>query len=132
MTTHTIALRGERLAAAALSAADWVCFAAAPDLRNHGTACGRSWWWPAGYALLGHARCITAEWNGLDVYADEYLSFGPLAEADFQPTKTAPARPILSMRAGRSGRSRNNGAATAFDRQHAVGEVKSRRQCKNE
>jgi hypothetical protein len=30
MTTHTIALRGERLAAAALSVADWVCFAAAP------------------------------------------------------------------------------------------------------
>ena len=30
MTTHTIALRGERLATAALGAADWVCFAAAP------------------------------------------------------------------------------------------------------
>jgi hypothetical protein len=30
MTIHTIALRGERLAAAALGAADWVCFAAAP------------------------------------------------------------------------------------------------------
>jgi hypothetical protein len=30
MTTHTVALRGERLAAAALGAADWVCFAAAP------------------------------------------------------------------------------------------------------
>ena len=30
MTPHTVALRGERLAAAALGAADWVCFAAAP------------------------------------------------------------------------------------------------------
>ena len=30
MTTHTIGLREEWLAAAALGAADWVCFAAAP------------------------------------------------------------------------------------------------------
>jgi hypothetical protein len=30
MTTHTIGLREEWRAAAALSAADWVCFAAAP------------------------------------------------------------------------------------------------------
>jgi len=45
--------------------------------------------------------------------------FTSLAEADFQPTKTAPAWPVLRMRAVCSGRSRNNGVATAFDSQHA-------------
>ncbi len=34
-----------------------------------------------------------------------------LAEADFQPTKRAPARPVLRTRAVCSGPSRNNGAA---------------------
>src|SRR5215470_9232455 len=100
------------------------------DVRNHGAAYWRSWWWPAGYALLGHARCVTAEWNGLDVHADECLPFDALAEADFRPTKTPPARSVSRMAAVFSGRSRNNSAATAFDRQHAVGGVKSRWQCK--
>src|SRR6266851_2859095 len=66
------------------------------DLRNHGAAYGCSWWRPAGYALLGRARCVTAERNGLDVLADERLPFGALAEADLQPTKRRP--PVLIRR----------------------------------
>src|ERR1700746_1349119 len=64
------------------------------DLRNHGTTYGRSWRWAAGYALLGHATCITAEWNGLDVHADERLPFGALAEADLQPANRC--SPVLT------------------------------------
>jgi hypothetical protein len=42
-----------------LGATDWLSLAAA--LRNHGAAGGCPWWRPAGYALLGRARCATAE-----------------------------------------------------------------------
>src|ERR1700736_6495287 len=58
------------------------------DLRNHGAAYRRSGWRPAGYALLGRARCVTVERNGPDVLADECLPFGALAEADLGPTKS--------------------------------------------
>src|SRR5260221_6777438 len=61
-----------------------------PDLRNHGAAYGRSWWRPAGYALLGHARRVTAQRDGPDVPADERLPFGTLAEADLAPAKRSP------------------------------------------
>src|ERR1700730_14745133 len=69
------------------------------DLRNHGAAYGCSWWRPAGYALLGRARCVTAERNGPDVLADECLPFGAWAEADLQPTKRCP--PVLNGRRNR-------------------------------
>lgn len=62
---------------------------AGTDLRNDGVSYGRSWWWPAGYALLGHAICVTAEWNALDVLADACLPFGTLAEADLQSANGA-------------------------------------------
>src|SRR5215467_6129487 len=64
------------------------------DLCNHGATCGHSWRWPAGYVLRGRARCVTAEWNGPDVHADECLPFGAMAEADFQPAKRCPPVPI--------------------------------------
>ena len=60
------------------------------DLRNHGATDGCSWWRPAGYALLGRARCVTAERNDPDVRADECLPFRALAEADLQPAKQCP------------------------------------------
>src|SRR5260370_25015941 len=63
------------------------------DLRNHGAVYGCSWWRPAGYALLGRTRCVTAEWNGPDLLADECLPFGALAKADLRPTNLCP--PVL-------------------------------------
>src|ERR1700682_3911240 len=66
------------------------------DLRNHGADDGCSWWRPAGYALLGRARCVTAQRNGPDVLADECLPFGALAEADLRQTKRRP--PVLIRR----------------------------------
>jgi hypothetical protein len=65
------------------------------DLRHHGATDGRSWWWPAD-AMLGCAGCVTAEWNGLDVHADERLPFEALAEADLEPAKRCP--PVLVRR----------------------------------
>jgi hypothetical protein len=54
-----------------------------------------SCWWPAGNVLLDRARRVTAEWDGLDVYADECLPFGALAEAHLQPAKR---RPLVLIR----------------------------------
>jgi hypothetical protein len=66
------------------------------DLRNHGAAYGCSSCRPAGYALLGRARCVTADRNGPDVLAHECLPFGALAEADLQPAKRCP--PVRNRR----------------------------------
>src|ERR1700736_4771733 len=66
------------------------------DLRDHGAAYVCSWWRPAGYVLLGRARCVTAERNGPDVLADERLPFGALVKADPRPTKRSP--PVLIRR----------------------------------
>jgi hypothetical protein len=54
------------------------------DLRDHGVAYGCSRQRRAGDALLGR---VAAERNGADVFTDECLPFGALAEADLQPTK---------------------------------------------
>src|SRR5882724_3723839 len=58
------------------------------DLRDHGCSDGRSWF--ARCALLGHARCITAERNDPDVLADGCLPFSTLAEANLRPAKRCP------------------------------------------
>jgi hypothetical protein len=124
MTPRTVALRGERLAAAALGAADWVCFAAAPTFAIMALLAG----------VLGDGAqntvCSAAQdasplsgmvW--LHMLMSAFHSAPWLKLISSRP-KTAPAPPVLRMRAVRSARSRNNGAATAFDRQHAVGEVR--------
>src|SRR5262245_17099240 len=59
-------------------------------LRNHGATDGRSRRRPAGYVLHGRARWVTAEWNDMDVHADERLPFGALAEVDLPPAKRCP------------------------------------------
>jgi hypothetical protein len=51
-----------------LKAADWLCLGAAPTFRNHGALYGCPWWRRAGYALLTHARCVTAERHVPDVF----------------------------------------------------------------
>src|SRR5262245_14725399 len=56
-------------------------------LRNHGATDGRSRRRPAGYVLHGRARWVTAEWDDMDVHADERLPFGALAEVDLPPAK---------------------------------------------
>ena len=81
MTTHAIGTREDGLAAAAHGAADWLRFAAAPTFAIMALLTG-----VLGGSLqdilCSAARCVTAERNGLDVHADERLSFGALAETD--------------------------------------------------
>ena len=60
------------------------------NLRDHGAAYEYLWWGTAGYTLLGHAWCVTAERNGPNVPANERLPFGALVEADFRPAKRRP------------------------------------------
>src|SRR5437868_14138499 len=66
------------------------------EFRHHGAADGRAWRRCARHALLGRARCVTAERNGPEVFADERLPFGALAEAGLQPRKRCP--PVLIRR----------------------------------
>jgi len=53
------------------------------NLRHHGAA-DECWWRACGYALLRRATCVTVERNGPDVFADECLPFGALADAHLQ------------------------------------------------
>src|SRR3981081_2160003 len=56
------------------------------DLRDHGAADGGSWW-RAGGCLVFRDGCVAAWRDGSDVYADERLPFGALAEANLQMAK---------------------------------------------
>jgi len=40
--------------------------------------------------MFGRAGCLVAEGNGPDVFADERVPFGALAEAGLQPAKQCP------------------------------------------
>jgi hypothetical protein len=64
-------------------------------LRNGGASYGSAWC-RCGNALLGNARCVTAERNGADVLADERVSFSALVQADLAPPK--PWQPDLIRR----------------------------------
>ena len=88
MTIHTIGTLEGWLAGRARSSRLGMP-RAGTDPRNDGVTYERSWWWPAGYVLLGRAIWVTAEWNALDVLADECLPFGTLAEADLQSANGA-------------------------------------------
>src|SRR6266853_6471095 len=66
------------------------------DLRSHGGADGYPWWRTVRYALLGNARCITADRNVLDVLVDECRPFGALAKIDLPLRKRCPS--IIEVR----------------------------------
>ena len=106
-------IRYETGGAAALGAADWLCLAAAPTFAIM-----------ALLTVLGGGApdmpCSAAQdASALSGMVPMYLLMSafhsaPWLKLIFQPTKTAPARPVLRM-AVCSGRSRNNGVATALD-----------------
>jgi hypothetical protein len=57
------------------------------DLRNDGVYNQDAWGPYAGHDLLGRTRRVAAERNGDDVFADEHLSFDPMATAALSSTK---------------------------------------------
>ena len=71
-------------------AVHWLGLAAAPTFAIMALLTGCSRRRRAGCALLGGARCVTAERNGPDVPADDCLPFGAVAEADLRPAQRCP------------------------------------------
>ncbi len=66
-----------------LGAADWLSLAAAPTFAVMALLTGVFGGGVPDFLLRGYARCVAAHRHGADVFADERLSPGALAQADF-------------------------------------------------
>jgi hypothetical protein len=79
----------------ALGAADWISLAAAPTFAIMALLTGIPGGGSPDMLCSATQRCIAADRNGLDVFADERFPFGAMAEADLPRGKHCP--PVMAQ-----------------------------------